>query len=111
MRFRRIALFAACAFVLAATPAGAMHWMIYAPDEASNRYWLDNDSIETKGDYIFVTYVLGAPDSLAPTNLKGRRIGINCSTGDSVFEVNGQTSPGPHFTDAAYLFKWLCPPK
>ena len=108
MTFRSIAFWAACAVALAVTPASAMHWIIYAPDETGYRYWLDADSIQVKGDYTYATYVLGAPDSSAPTTPEGQHIGINCKTGDSVWVRGGQETPGPHFTDAAYLFKSLC---
>jgi hypothetical protein len=96
------------AWALSSAPASAMHWIIYAPDEAGYRYWMDEDSIVTKEPYTFVTYVLGDADSNAPTSPAGTRIGLNCSTGDSVYDENGQLSPGPHFTDKAYLFNETC---
>ncbi len=110
MSLRSRAFLVACVVALLAVPAGAMHWIIYAPDEDSHRYWLDKDSIETRSDYTFVTYVFGAPDGTAPDTTDSTHIGINCSTGDSVYETDGKTTPGPHFTEVSYLFKYICKP-
>jgi hypothetical protein len=100
---------ATAAMLLATAPAYAEHWIIYAPDEAGYRYWMDSDSISNQGDYTYVTYVLGTPDSGPPAGSQGQRIGINCKTGDSLRQDDGgQWVPGAHFTDKAYLFQSLC---
>ena len=100
----------AVASVLAATPALAMNWKIYAPDDNGTRYWLDTDSIVRCGDgYTYAYYQFGTPDGSAPTETSAPIIGIKCDTGDSVKLDNGQWVPGNHFTAAAFLFNALCP--
>lgn len=102
---------AAAVLMLTAVPASAMHWIIYAPDEQNYRYWMDKDSIVTKDGYTFVTFVLGAPNSAAPTaptTPDSQRIGINCKTGASVYNRNGRSTAGPHFGPGAYLYRAVC---
>ena len=106
---RKNLAYAATALLMATAPAYATHWTIYAPDEAGYRYWMDEDSISTQGDYTYVTYVLGSPDAGQPDPSNAMRIGINCQTGDSLQQdQNGQWVPGAHFTDKAYLFQAVC---
>ena len=107
-RGARLALWIGLGVLLSPAPAFAMHWVIYAPDEAGYRYWLDTDSIVTKGDYIYAYYVFGDLNSGAPQTTSDPIIGINCASGDSVQLQDGEWKPGNHFTDAAYLFKSLC---
>jgi hypothetical protein len=95
-----------------ASPALAMHWSIYAPDDPGNRYWIDTDSIHKQGDYIYFTWVILSPDGPPPTMTTAvNQWAINCATGASLELANGQWVAGPQFTDAAYLFKWVCPPQ
>ncbi|HJW39905.1 MAG TPA: hypothetical protein VJ476_01605 [Rhizomicrobium sp.] len=104
-----IAFCALLATVIVPAPALAMHWAIYAPDELSYRYWIDRDSIVRKNDgYTYFTWLALGPDSAAPLSPDGNHSAINCDNGNSIKEDNGQWVTGPHFTDAAYLFKFVC---
>ncbi|HUO88524.1 MAG TPA: hypothetical protein VMU08_05070 [Rhizomicrobium sp.] len=104
----RIAFGAALALFLTAAPAAAMHWSIYAPDEAGSRYWIDRDSIEKRGDYTYFTWLALDEDSTAPTTPDGNQWAINCANGKSLKLANGDWVAGPPFTDEAYLFKFVC---
>jgi hypothetical protein len=111
MRMRGIARVLICAGLgaLLPAPAFATHWVIYAPDEAGYRYWLDTDSVVTKGDgYTYAYYSWGDPARGAPESSGDPIIGINCATGVSVQLKDGAWNPGNHFTDKAYLFRALC---
>jgi len=102
------ALAAAMALALLPAPAFAMHWSIYAPDEDGYRYWIDTDSIQKQGDYIYFTWVMTDQDATAPLTADGNQSAINCATGDSLKLDSGNWVTGPHFTDAAYLYKFVC---
>jgi len=91
-----------------AAPAFAMHWAIYAPDDGQ-RYWIDTDSIQQRGDYIYFTWLALDQNSPAPTTTAGNQSAIKCATGDSLkLDSSGAWVAGPHFTDAAFLFKFVC---
>ena len=97
------------ASVLAANPAWAMNWKIYAPDKDGYRYWLDTDSIVKGGDgYTYANYVWGTASGSAPAETSAPIIGIKCETGDSLKLQNGQWVPGAHFDTRAFLFNALC---
>jgi hypothetical protein len=104
----RGALCAAIALALLPAPAFAMHWSIYAPDEAGSRYWIDTDSIHKQDDYIYFTWVMTDRDATAPLIADGNQSAINCTTGDSLRLDNGDWVKGPQFTEAAYLYKFVC---
>ena len=95
---------------LAAAPALAVTWGIYAPDEDGRRYWIDTDSIQQRGDYIYFTVlILGTTDPAPTASAGGSQFAIKCATGESLkLDASGAWVAGPPFTDAAYLFKWIC---
>jgi len=99
------------ASVLAATPAMAVHWKIYAPDEAGYRYWLDSDTISKGGDgYTYVYWTLGTAGGSEPAQTSAPNLGIKCDTGDSIrLDDKGQWVTGAHFTTAAFLYNAVCP--
>jgi|GEM_PF-5391834 len=104
-----LAFCALLAMLVVPVPALAMHWAIYAPDEESYRYWIDRDSIVKKADgFTYFTWLALGEDSVAPKTAKGNHSAIDCDNGNSTREENGAWVEGPHFTDAAYLFKFVC---
>ena len=50
---RRIAAVALVGATLIASPALAVTWVTYAPDADGYRYWIDKDSLQAKGGYIY----------------------------------------------------------
>ena len=95
---------------LVASPALAVTWGIYAPDEDGHRYWIDTDSIQQRGDYIYFTFlILGTTDPAPTASAGGSQFAIKCATGESLkLDASGAWVAGPPFTDAAYLYKWIC---
>jgi hypothetical protein len=105
----RGALCAAIALALLPAPAFAMHWAIYAPDEAGSRYWIDTDSIHKQDNYTYFTWVMTDQDATAPVTADGNQSAIDCATGDSLKLDNGNWVTGPHFGHEAYLYMFVCP--
>jgi hypothetical protein len=106
---RRIAAVALVGATLIASPALAVTWVTYAPDADGYRYWIDKDSLQTKGGYIYYSWLLLTPDDPTPTAASSaRQSAIDCATGDSLKLENGAWVTGPHFTDEAYLFRFVC---
>jgi len=93
-----------------ASPALAATWVTYAPDADGYRYWIDTDSIHAKGGYIYYNWLLLSPGDPTPTAASSaRQSAINCATGDSLkLDPSGAWVAGPHFTDEAYLFRFVC---
>ena len=101
-------LAAVAALVAASAPAWAVKWSIYAPDEMGLRYWIDSDSIATRGPYTYFTWRADNVDSPMPASGAGNHTGINCATGESLNDQNGAWVAGPHYTSQAYLFRFVC---
>ncbi len=106
---RLVAAAALVGATLFAPPALAVTWVTYAPDADGYRYWVDKDSLQAKGAYVYYSWLLLSPSDPTPTAASSpRQSAINCATGDSLKLENGSWVAGPHFTDEAYIFQFVC---